>query len=639
MRAVDLIRIKRDGGTLDRDALHAFVSGVTDGSWPDYQAAALLMAIFLRGMTAEETAGLTDAMVRSGVQVDYPDLEGVPVDKHSTGGVGDKTSIVLAPLAAACGAAVPMMSGRGLGHTGGTLDKLESIPGFRTALSLDELRRAVQTIGCALIGQTSDIAPADRRLYALRDVTSTVESIPLISASIMSKKIAEGIGGLVLDVKAGDGAFMKTLDDARRLAESLVSIGEAAGVRTEALLTSMDAPLGRAVGNAVEIIECVETLKGNGPGDVEALSVDLATRMLIVSGVEPDPPRAEGRIRTALADGSGLEKLKRIVENQGGDPRVIDEPARMPSDARSRTHLCGARRLRRVAEGGARGPRGRRARCRPRPPRRCDRSGGGLDGARPAGNGGARGRSDRGDPASRRPRTRRRASPRARVHPDRRCGARSGASGARPDSRKDVSTMTDVAVGEHPVAAPPPRAPYDSRDATIIGGAVVAAAILAVLAHVAGIPRLQPFVGLIVIMTIAYALSTNRRAIDRRTVAWGLSLQVIFALIVLKTSVGRQIFQTLGGVINRILDFAFVGSSFVFGPLGDKVVWPRIMTTVLGPEGAQYGVIFAFQVLPDDHLHRGALRHPLLLRRHAARCPGVRRDDAAGDARERRGVR
>jgi len=331
MRAVDLIRIKRDGGILDREALQAFVSGVTDGSWPDYQASALLMAILLRGMTPEETADLTDAMVRSGVQVTYPDLPATPVDKHSTGGVGDKASIVLAPLAAACGAPVPMMSGRGLGHTGGTLDKLESIPGFRTALSLDELRKAVTTIGCALVGQTSDIAPADKRLYALRDVTSTVESIPLISASIMSKKIAEGIGGLVLDVKAGNGAFMKTLADARRLAESLVSIGEAAGVRTEALLTSMDAPLGRAVGNAVEIIECVETLKGNGPADIEALSVDLATRMLVVSGVESDPARAEGRIRNAIRDGSGLEKLKQIVGNQGGDPRAIDDSSRMPS--------------------------------------------------------------------------------------------------------------------------------------------------------------------------------------------------------------------------------------------------------------------------------------------------------------------
>jgi pyrimidine-nucleoside phosphorylase len=343
MRAVDLIRIKRDGGILDREALNAFVSGVTDGSWPDYQAAALLMAIVLRGMTAEETAALTDAMVRSGVKVEYPDLSGVPVDKHSTGGVGDKTSIVLAPLVAACGAPVPMMSGRGLGHTGGTLDKLESIPGFRTALSLDELKRAVGTIGCALIGQTSEIAPADRRLYALRDVTSTVESIPLISASIMSKKIAEGIGGLVLDVKSGHGAFMKTAEDARRLAESLVAIGEAAGVRTEALLTNMDAPLGRAVGNAVEIVECVETLKGNGPADVASLSVDLAARMLIVSGVESDPAKAEGRIRNALADGSGLEKLKAIVANQGGDPRAIDDPTRMPTTP-DRDHILAPRK-------------------------------------------------------------------------------------------------------------------------------------------------------------------------------------------------------------------------------------------------------------------------------------------------------
>jgi pyrimidine-nucleoside phosphorylase len=218
MRAVDLIRTKRDGGQLDRASLEWFVAGVTDGSLPDYQASAMLMAIVLKGMTAEETAALTDAMVRSGVKVDYPGLPRVAVDKHSTGGVGDKTSIILAPLAAACGAYVPMMSGRGLGHTGGTLDKLESIPGFRTGLSLDELRRGVATIGCALIGQTSEVAPADRKLYALRDVTGTVESIPLITASIMSKKIAEGIGGLVLDVKYGHGAFMKTEQDARRLA-------------------------------------------------------------------------------------------------------------------------------------------------------------------------------------------------------------------------------------------------------------------------------------------------------------------------------------------------------------------------------------------------------------------------------------
>jgi pyrimidine-nucleoside phosphorylase len=331
MRAVDLIRIKRDGGPLERSALDWFVAGVTDGSLPDYQASALLMAIVLRGMTPEETAGLTDAMVRSGVRVEYPGLPRIAVDKHSTGGVGDKTSIILAPLAAACGAYVPMMSGRGLGHTGGTLDKLESIPGFRTDLALDDLRRSVSTIGCALIGQTADVAPADRRLYALRDVTATVESIPLITASIMSKKIAEGVGALVLDVKCGDGAFMKTAADARALAESLVATGERAGVRTEALLTTMDEPLGRAVGNALEIVESIETLKGRGPSALEALSVELAARMLVLSGVEPDLRRAEARIREAIASGAGIEKFRQIVANQGGDPRVVDDYARLPA--------------------------------------------------------------------------------------------------------------------------------------------------------------------------------------------------------------------------------------------------------------------------------------------------------------------
>src|ERR671913_87028 len=284
MQAVDLIRRKRDGGALDRQQIAFFVAGVTDGSLPDYQASALLMAILLRGMTSEETACLTEAMVRSGVRVEYPDVDGTPVDKHSTGGVGDKTSLILAPLAVACDAVVPMMSGRGLGHTGGTLDKLESIPGFRTDLSLGALRGAIASIRCALIGQTSEIAPADRRLYALRDVTATVESVPLISASIMSKKIAEGIGGLVLDVKTGSGAFMKTLDDSRALARSLVAIGEASGVRSEALITRMDGPLGTHVGNASEVIECLEVLKGRGPDDTRDLSVSLAARMLVLAG-------------------------------------------------------------------------------------------------------------------------------------------------------------------------------------------------------------------------------------------------------------------------------------------------------------------------------------------------------------------
>ena len=331
MRVVDLIRHKRDGGALERADIDAFVTAVTDGSLPDYQTSALLMAICIRGMTAEETAALTDAMVRSGVRVSYPGIAGVPVDKHSTGGVGDKTSLILAPLAAACGAIVPMMSGRGLGHTGGTLDKLEAIPGFRTALSLEELRRAVGTIGCAMIGQTAEIAPADRRLYALRDVTGTVESIPLISASIMSKKIAEGIGGLVLDVKTGDGAFMKTEERSRALAQSLVAIGEASGVRTEALITRMDAPLGRAIGNANEVIESIETLKGNGPRDLETLSVTLAARMLVVSGVDEDDASAEASVRSALTSGSGLEKFREIIAHQGGDPRVIDDYTRLPS--------------------------------------------------------------------------------------------------------------------------------------------------------------------------------------------------------------------------------------------------------------------------------------------------------------------
>ena len=331
MRAVDLIRTKRDGGQLSADELEWFVAGVTDGSLPDYQVSALLMAVVLRGMTAEETAALTGAMVRSGARVEYPGLRAIAVDKHSTGGVGDKTSIVLAPLAAACGAPVPMMSGRGLGHTGGTLDKLESIPGFRTGLSLDELRRGVSTIGCALIGQTSEVAPADRKLYALRDVTGTVESIPLITASIMSKKIAEGIGGLVLDVKYGDGAFMKTEADARALARSLVDTGELAGVRTEALLTNMDAPLGRAVGNALEIVESIETLKGNGPEDLESLSVEFAARMVVLSGAERSREAATARVREALRSGAGVEKLRAIIANQGGDPNVVDDYARLPS--------------------------------------------------------------------------------------------------------------------------------------------------------------------------------------------------------------------------------------------------------------------------------------------------------------------
>jgi pyrimidine-nucleoside phosphorylase len=272
-------------------------------------------------------------MVRSGVQLDWSELPGPAVDKHSTGGVGDKTSLILAPLVASCGVYVPMMSGRGLGHTGGTLDKLESIPGFRVHLSLDEFRAAVRKVGCSLIGQTAEIAPADKKLYALRDVTGTVESIPLISASIMSKKIAEGVDALVIDVKCGRGAFMKNAADARRLAESLVAIGNANGVQSEAFITAMDVPLGNAVGNALEVIECLDTLKGKGPSDLEALSVTLAGRMLRLAGAADSDAQGENRIRSRLESGHGLEKLREIIEHQGGDPRVVDDYRMLPGAA------------------------------------------------------------------------------------------------------------------------------------------------------------------------------------------------------------------------------------------------------------------------------------------------------------------
>ena len=330
MRAVDLIRQKRDGQVLEPEAIRAFVTGATDGSWPDYQLSALLMAIVLRGMNAAEAGELLAAMIASGATLDLGELKDRAVDKHSTGGVGDKTSLVIAPLAAACGAIVPMMSGRGLGHTGGTLDKLEAIPGFRTRLTLPEIRSALASTGCALVGQTDEIAPADRKLYALRDVTGTVESMPLIAASILSKKIAEGIRGLVLDVKVGRGAFMKTEADARALATTLVTLAAHHGVRGEAMLTAMETPLGLAVGNTHEVIESIETLKGRGPVDLESLSVQLASRMLVLAGIAATYTEAEAAIRDALTSGAGLEKFRAIIEAQGGDPRVIDDYGLLP---------------------------------------------------------------------------------------------------------------------------------------------------------------------------------------------------------------------------------------------------------------------------------------------------------------------
>jgi pyrimidine-nucleoside phosphorylase len=331
MRFVDAIARKRDGHALSRDEIDVFVAGVTDGSIPDYQASALLMAIVLRGMSDQETAWLTEAMVRSGDRVDLSDIPGIKVGKHSTGGVGDKISVILAPVAAACGVIVPKMSGRGLGHTGGTVDKLESIPGFRMDLTIDEFRQALRDVGTAIIGQTASLAPADKKLYALRDVTATVESIPLISASIMSKKLAEGSNALVLDVKCGDGAFMKDLDRARELAVSMVAIGRQAGVRTEAVITDMEVPLGRAVGNALEIVECLATLKGHGPAAVTEEVTHLASRMVVLAGQESSEAAATRRVADALSSGRALETFGRMIERQGGNRRVVDDYSLLPS--------------------------------------------------------------------------------------------------------------------------------------------------------------------------------------------------------------------------------------------------------------------------------------------------------------------
>lgn len=340
MSFVDVIAKKRDGQALSRDDIDAFVSGVTSGDIPDYQASALLMAIVLRGMSEQETFWLTDAMVRSGERVDLSEIPGIKVGKHSTGGVGDKVSIVLAPVAAACGVVVPKMSGRGLGHTGGTLDKLESIPGYRTDLPVDEFTRVLRAVGASIIGPTASLAPADKRLYALRDVTATIPSVPLIAASVMSKKLAEGGNALVLDVKCGVGAFMKSERDAGELARMLVAIGTGAGVRTEAFITSMDAPLGCAVGNAVEVIECIETLKGRGPDDLTALTVALASRILVLSGRFEDA-QAEAAVRGAMASGAALAKLRAMVDAHGGDSAVIDDYSRLPAASRRRAVTAG----------------------------------------------------------------------------------------------------------------------------------------------------------------------------------------------------------------------------------------------------------------------------------------------------------
>jgi len=325
---VELLAKKRDGQTHEAGEIRRLIESLVNGELADYQMSAWLMAAFLRGLDARETLELTDAMLESGTVLNLSDVRGVKVDKHSTGGVGDKISICLAPIVAACGVPVPMVSGRGLGHTGGTLDKLESIPGFRVDLSIEDFRRIVGEVGTCLIGQTREIAPADKRIYALRDVTATVESIPLITASILSKKLAEGIDALVLDVKVGRGAFMKDLDRARALARSLVDVASRGGKGVTALLTDMDHPLGLTIGNALETIEAIEVLHGRGPADIVALTLDLAAEMLVLGKVESDVDKARDRARGAIANGAAAEVLRKLIAMQHGDPAVVDDVTR-----------------------------------------------------------------------------------------------------------------------------------------------------------------------------------------------------------------------------------------------------------------------------------------------------------------------
>ncbi len=326
---VELIAAKRDGETLTEAEIARFLGDFVAGEVADYQMAAFLMAVFFRGLDDAETVALTEAMLRSGSVLDLSGVPGIKVDKHSTGGVGDKVSICLAPLVAACGVPVPMVSGRGLGHTGGTLDKLEAIPGFRTDLPVADFARIVHEVGTCMIGQTKEIAPADKRIYALRDVTATVESIPLIVASILSKKLAEGIDGLVLDVKVGKGAFMKSEERARALAEKLVRVGTRAGKKVVAVLTRMDAPLGRSVGNANETREALEVLHGRGPADLVDCTLVLGAEMLVLGGKATSIEDATAKLRAAIADGSAIRVMEKMVAAQGGDARVVADPSRL----------------------------------------------------------------------------------------------------------------------------------------------------------------------------------------------------------------------------------------------------------------------------------------------------------------------
>ncbi len=325
-----MLRTKRDGGAHSAEEITEFIEQFTRGAVADYQLSAWLMAAFLRGLSDDETVALTSAMLHSGKVLALPSVRAVKVDKHSTGGVGDKISICLAPLVAACGVAVPMISGRGLGHTGGTLDKLEAIPGYRVGLDAKKFERTVREVGVSMIGQTAELAPADRRIYALRDVTATVECIPLIVASILSKKLAEGIDGLVLDVKVGRGAFMKDAKSARALAQALVRVGRRAGKRVVALLTDMNEPIGRSVGNALETREAIEVLRNAGPRDTRELTLVLGAEMLVLGHAERSLVQARARLERALADGSAFERFLRMVRAHGGDTRAVEDPERLP---------------------------------------------------------------------------------------------------------------------------------------------------------------------------------------------------------------------------------------------------------------------------------------------------------------------
>ncbi|NLB34396.1 MAG: thymidine phosphorylase [Elusimicrobia bacterium] len=329
MNTYEIIYKKREGKVLTKEEIGYIISGYLAGDIPDYQVSAFLMAIFFKGMETDELAEFTRLMADSGEKVDLSSMGAPTVDKHSTGGVGDGVSLILAPLAASLGAVVPMMSGRGLGHTGGTLDKLESIPGYNVNLSQEEFIRQLEKIGVAIIGQTENIAPADKEFYALRDVTATVDSIPLITASIMSKKLAEGVESLVLDVKTGSGAFMRRYDDAVSLAKAMIDTGRAHGRNMAAIISDMSQPLGRSVGNALEIKQAVEVLKGAGPADMRELTLELVSIMLQISGIEPDPSKAEKMTAENLSNGKALQKFAEMVEEQGGDPRVAENPDRV----------------------------------------------------------------------------------------------------------------------------------------------------------------------------------------------------------------------------------------------------------------------------------------------------------------------